>query len=287
MLVMRFRMRVARHTKVERVCRDALKTAEGAAAAAAAYAAERDSARGVLVTDGASDWQLDPGRQRGPLSLEELGVSVSGEAAGMAPLVEDGRVGEASECRSPVEPGHFGLAAEVERMVRSGGAAMAALPKAAGAVVSKRRPVSDRSRKLKADQIARMEQLEREGRSETQVERRSYNQRFIASRRDDFREMVEEITAGMEDAFERGDTSGVSLWRKRLPRVKPRGVYGTPTHDSEGRRFQSLSEVLQWWHSGMQDHWAATKAEETRPELEELFRSVRDAGPDLTVGRLD
>ena len=50
---------------------------------------------------------------------------------------------------------------------------LGALPKAAGAAVSKRRPVSDRSRKLKADQIARMEQLEREGRSETQVERRS------------------------------------------------------------------------------------------------------------------
>ena len=49
MLVLRFRMRVARHAKTKRPDRGALMTADGAAAAAATYVEAREKARGMFV----------------------------------------------------------------------------------------------------------------------------------------------------------------------------------------------------------------------------------------------
>ena len=81
MLVAKFRMRVAKKIKQPRVKRAALRTAEGARLAAQAYAEAKVDFRGRLVE--VEQRQLDPERQPGPVSLEEIGYSVEGLAQGV------------------------------------------------------------------------------------------------------------------------------------------------------------------------------------------------------------
>ena len=81
MLVAKFRMRVAKKIKQPRVNRAALRTAEGARLAAQAYAEAKVDFRGRLVE--VEQRQLDPERQPGPVSLEEIGYSVEGLAQGV------------------------------------------------------------------------------------------------------------------------------------------------------------------------------------------------------------
>ena len=273
MVEMRFRMRVAVHAACVRPDRGVLRTDDGAKVAAVAYAEAREKAMGRIVQSEGSSSGLSPDRGHGPLSLEELGFEVRGPALGMSA----GAGGEPAN----------GLAAAVELLRKSGQAAMESLPKAQRTGIVSLRAVSERTKLIQAEQRAKMEKLCAEGKEEAVKSRRQYNKAFTESRRRDLRDVVDNITSEMEAAYKAGNASALHSKRRQLPGSKRRSEFGIPTHDAAGQRFQSLDAVLQWWHTGMCDHWRATEAEAARPELEEVFRAVRENSPDLSDGRLD
>ena len=86
MLVVTMRFRLAKRPKVTRTDLSALRTVDGAEMAAAAYAAEKAKPKGGVIVANAntnSVWSLNSMRRAGTLSLEELGLRVTGPAEDM------------------------------------------------------------------------------------------------------------------------------------------------------------------------------------------------------------
>jgi hypothetical protein len=119
------------------------------------------------------------------LSLEEIGLSVTGVAAGMRPPESESNVDETLEGSPDEDKGASTTAfdrleAAGECMERSARVGMAALPKADFHGRTTWYNVSDDTRKIKSGQRKRVTQLAAEGKKQTRQELKAYQAKFCA-----------------------------------------------------------------------------------------------------------
>ena len=166
---------------------------------------------------------------------------------------------------------------------------MKALPKSELKAEQKKFATGERTRKLQSQQKAKMDRLSAAGEEEPAEERREYNRHFTSVRRQEYREHIESIAEAMAEAADAGNLKELSRQQKRLPgQGRSAAGFAQPTHCNKcGNCFGSVEDILDWWHSGMKDHWRPTDEEGDRPELEETVRAVRSKPIDLSDSRLD
>ena len=207
-------------------------------------------------------------RESGPLSLEEIGLGVTGVAAGMRAPASDSNVDLTLEGSPDEDNGAaaaiYSLEAAVECMERSARTGLVALPKAEFHGRTTWYALSDTTRKIKEDQRKRVTQLAVEGKKQSRQDLKTYQSDFCASCKADKKAFVTDIAEQIEEASKVGDPKELNKQKKRLSRGKG-GNKGKPTVDANGNKFSSIEELLKWWHTWVEDHWKMIEVEEARP----------------------
>ena len=159
-------------------------------------------------------------RESSPLSLEEIGLGVTGVAAGMRAPESDSNVDLTLEGSPDEDNGAaaaiYSLEAAVECMERSARAGLAALPKAEFHGRTTWYALSDTTRKIKEDQRKRVTQLAVEGKKQSKQDLKTYHSDFCASCKADKKAFVTDIAEKMETASTAGDLKELNKQKKRL-----------------------------------------------------------------------